>query len=123
MAARSDRTRVLGLTAALALSCGALYFSALPAAATTCPTVNPQTGAVSPAAAPGVDWLGCDLAGAQLANAQLNQASLQNANLTGANLTGADVAGANLGKVTWSNTTCPDGTNSNTDAGTCVGHL
>src|SRR5580704_11382669 len=96
MAARSDRTRVLGLTAALALSCGALYFSALPAAATTCPTVNPQTGAVSPAAAPGVDWLGCDLAGAQLANAQLNQASLQNANLTGADLADANLDGANL---------------------------
>ena len=40
------------------------------------------------------------------------------ANLTGANLTG----------VSWFNTTCPDGTNSNSNGGggvpsTCIGHL
>jgi hypothetical protein len=45
------------------------------------------------------------------------------ANLSGANLNGADVtgAGALLG-VTYSNTTCPDGTDSDNDDGTCVGH-
>lgn len=31
-------------------------------------------------------------------------------NLTGANLGGANLGGANLTGVTWSNTTCPDGT-------------
>jgi hypothetical protein len=29
----------------------------------------------------------------------------------------------NFNKVTWSNTTCPDSTNSNADGGTCAGHL
>jgi len=32
-------------------------------------------------------------------------------------------ATTNFTKVTWSNTTCPDGTNSNNDRGTCTGHL
>ena len=42
----------------------------------------------------------------------------------GANLTGANLTGANLAGVTWSNTTCPDGTNSGAGIGaTCVGHL
>jgi uncharacterized protein YjbI with pentapeptide repeats len=42
--------------------------------------------------------------------------------MTNADLTGANLAGANIQKITWSNTTCPDGTNSNADGGTCVGH-
>jgi hypothetical protein len=33
------------------------------------------------------------------------------------------VAQINVTGVTWSNTTCPDGTNSNNDGGTCTGHL
>ena len=33
------------------------------------------------------------------------------------------LTGANLPGVTWSSTTCPDGTNSNNDSGTCSGHL
>jgi Bacterial Ig-like domain (group 3)/Pentapeptide repeats (8 copies) len=64
-----------------------------------------------------------DLSGADLAGADLAGANLNGADLTGADLSGADVAGANLNKVTWSGTTCPDGTNSNTDGGTCTGHL
>jgi hypothetical protein len=41
----------------------------------------------------------------------------------GANLSGAMVTGANFNNVTWSDTTCPDGTNSNADGGACAGHL
>jgi uncharacterized protein YjbI with pentapeptide repeats len=41
------------------------------------------------------------------------RAYLFRANLTGANLTG----------VLWSNTTCPDGSNSKDNIGTCIGHL
>jgi uncharacterized protein YjbI with pentapeptide repeats len=36
------------------------------------------------------------------------------ADLTNANLTGLDLTGADLGRVTWSNTTCPNGTVTNT---------
>ena len=86
----------------------------------------------------GLDLTGAQLAGADLTNANLNGANLtgadmsgadlaganlNKADLSGADLAGADVAGANFNKVTWSNTTCPDGTNSDADGGTCTGHL
>ncbi|HEY6789971.1 MAG TPA: pentapeptide repeat-containing protein [Trebonia sp.] len=64
-----------------------------------------------------------DLAGANLAGANLNGANLNGANLTDADLVGASLNGANLNGVTWNNTTCPDGTNSSSDGGTCTGHL
>ena len=64
-----------------------------------------------------------NLSGADLVGADLAHANLNGANLTGANLSGADMTGTNLNKVTWSDTTCPDGTNSNADGGTCTGHL
>jgi hypothetical protein len=38
--------------------------------------------------------------------------------MSGATLQAAAVAG-----VAWSNTVCPDSTNSSKDGGTCVGHL
>ena len=61
--------------------------------------------------------------GANLADADFNGANLQNANFTDANLTGAITTGANLQGATWSNTTCPDGTNSDSDGGTCQNDL
>ena len=83
--------------------------------------------------ATGADFIDTGLAGANLqqgtfTNANLGGADLQGANLQGANLTGASLAGAtvtgaNLQGITWSNTTCPDGTNSNADGGTCLSHL
>jgi uncharacterized protein YjbI with pentapeptide repeats len=49
---------------------------------------------------------------------------LTHANLTGANLTGANLKGAiGLNTVIWSGTTCPDGTDSDNDGSTCIGHL
>jgi uncharacterized protein YjbI with pentapeptide repeats len=62
--------------------------------------------------------VGTNLAGATLVNANLSLSNLTNADLTGASLTGA-----NLNNVVWSNTICPDGTNSDAHANTCVGHL
>lgn len=60
-----------------------------------------------------------DLTGANLAGANLTRANLTNADLSGANLTGANLHG-----VIWSGTTCPDGTDSDSDVGgTCIGHL
>ena len=64
-----------------------------------------------------------NLTGANLSGANLSGANLNGANLSGANLSGANLNGANLNKVIWSGTTCPDGTNSDADGGTCTGHL
>jgi len=73
------------------------------------------------------------LAGANLSGANLSQSAFVRATLDGANLTGAKLAGTNLRYatmqgatltgVTWQQTTCPDGTNSNANGGTCIGHL
>jgi virginiamycin B lyase len=82
----------------------------------------------------GANLAGADLAGANLNGANLNGVDLTGANLSGANLNGANLTGAslkgalitsttNFNNVTWSNTICPDGTNSNNDGGTCIGHL
>jgi DNA-binding beta-propeller fold protein YncE len=69
------------------------------------------------------DLGGTDLTQANLASAILINANLTGANLSGTNLAGAKMTGAILTGVTWSQTTCPDGTTSNDDGGTCVGHL
>jgi len=71
---------------------------------------------------------GANLSSATLSQGQLERAVLTRANLSGAklnfaNLTGATLTGATLTGVIWSQTTCPDGTNSNNDGGTCLGHL
>ncbi len=46
-----------------------------------------------------------------------------NANFTNANLNGTSWNANTLTGITWSNTTCSDGTNSDSDGGTCIGHL
>jgi hypothetical protein len=48
---------------------------------------------------------------------------LASGDLTNANLAGSTLQGASLGGVKWSNTLCPDGTNSDAAGSTCVGHL
>jgi hypothetical protein len=66
-----------------------------------------------------VNFTGSDLTLALFQNTQL-----QNANFTNANLTNAKgMASANLTGAIWANTTCPDGTNSDTHNNTCQGHL
>jgi uncharacterized protein YjbI with pentapeptide repeats len=86
----------------------------------------------------GTQLSGANLAAANLSNSDLSPlvepmagsiptnlsgANLQHADLQGANLDGANLIGARLAHVTWSNTTCPDGTNSDNDRGTCVNNL
>lgn len=76
---------------------------------------------------------GANLSGATLQVTDLTEADLSNANLSGAtltdvlmggtNLTGANFTGATLTNTAWSTTTCPDGTNSEANGGTCEGHL
>jgi uncharacterized protein YjbI with pentapeptide repeats len=68
------------------------------------------------------------LFGAILTNANLTDANLTNADvdfadLTGANLLNADMTNASLYAVIWQHTTCPDGTNSDNDGGTCENNL
>lgn len=100
--------RALSAVAALGVTAAMLAASGGPAsAAVTCPTVDPVTGAVSPAPGPGADWQGCVLTnaylyGAVLTNANLAGADLSNANLFGADLTGATLAGAGLTGATLS---------------------
>ncbi len=79
--------------------------------------IGPQAGLVS------ADLTGADLANADLAGADLYLGSLNNANLTGADLKGADLDVVNLTGATWSNTVCPDGTNSDNDGGTCASNI
>jgi uncharacterized protein YjbI with pentapeptide repeats len=55
-----------------------------------------------------------NLTGAYLSYANLSYANLSYANLYWANLTGADLTGADLTGAYWSNTSCPDGTVTNT---------
>lgn len=61
--------------------------------------------------------------GLDLAGVDLSDVYLVDANMTNADLSGADLTGATLIDVIWGNTTCPDGTNSNTDGDTCVNDL
>jgi Pentapeptide repeats (8 copies) len=75
---------------------------------------------------------GANLTGANLSYDNVS-GNLTGANLTGANLTGdlidadlydANMAGANVTDVNWgAETTCPDGTSSESDGGTCNYHL
>jgi hypothetical protein len=65
------------------------------------------------------DLSDADLSGSDIFNGNLTGADLSNANLNGA----AFPDGVNLDHVVWSNTICPDGTNSNGDGGTCTNDL
>ena len=71
----------------------------------------------------GVNLNGAFLVGADLQGATLQGVNLRGADLSGANLEGATLKGVNTNGVTWSKTTCPDGTTSDADGGTCQGHL
>jgi uncharacterized protein YjbI with pentapeptide repeats len=64
-----------------------------------------------------------NLTSADLSNVDLGPADLTGANLTDADLDNANLTAADLSGVIWSNTTCPDGTNSNNDADTCTNDL
>jgi uncharacterized protein YjbI with pentapeptide repeats len=80
-----------------------------------------------------VDFAFANLTGANLAGADLNgnfrNATFTRANLDGARISNTDLRGAKglstatLTGVVWTNTLCPDGTNSNANGRTCAGHL
>lgn len=67
-----------------------------------------------------------NLQGSNFTNANLTKANLSNTNLTNTNFTGANLTQANLSNavvtgVTYSNTTCPNGSNSNNHNNSCAG--
>lgn len=73
-------------------------------------------------------WSG-NLRNATLTDVDLRDTDLSGVDLTGANLTNANLEGAiiddetRFGAITWNNTTCPDGTNSNDHRNSCGGHM
>ena len=69
-----------------------------------------------------VNLSGANLNGANLSGTNLQKVDLNSANLSGANLKGANLQGAMITGVIWASTTCPDGTNSDNDGGTCARH-
>jgi uncharacterized protein YjbI with pentapeptide repeats len=72
----------------------------------------------------GANLTGADITGVTLMNANLTRADLTRANFTGVNLKNAiGLSTANLTNIIWSNTICPDGTISNANRGTCIGHF
>ena len=73
--------------------------------------------------APSADLSGSSLVGAYLRDVDLRGAVLDHSDLSRADLTGADLTGASIIGVTWDRTTCPDGTSSDDNGGTCAGHL
>jgi uncharacterized protein YjbI with pentapeptide repeats len=70
-----------------------------------------------------IDLRGTDLRSASFVGADLRYARLNGVDFTNADLTGATWRRATgLASATFLNTTCPDGTNSDVNGGTCVGH-
>jgi len=63
------------------------------------------------------------LGGVNLTDADMRYADLRNAYLGYADLTGADTYQIRLEGVTWDNTICPDGTNSDDNENTCANNL
>ncbi len=79
-----------------------------------------------------VNFQGCNLTGADFTGANLIgflqsplalEGDFTNANFTNANLVFRNMTTATLTGAIWSNTICPDGTNSNDNGNTCIGHL
>jgi phospholipase C len=71
----------------------------------------------------GTNLQGANLSGANLRGATLRGTNLDGADLTNANLAGATLQGDNVNRVIWSNTICPDNSNSSSDGGSCKNHL
>jgi uncharacterized protein YjbI with pentapeptide repeats len=71
----------------------------------------------------GVNFSTANLTGADLSSNTLTNTNFTGANVTNANFNGDTVTGTiTVTGVIWGNTICPDGTNSNVDGNSCVGH-
>jgi uncharacterized protein YjbI with pentapeptide repeats len=70
-----------------------------------------------------IDFRGTDLRSSSFVGSDLRYARLDGVDLSDADLTGANLRRATgLASATFANTTCADGTNSDANGGTCVGH-
>jgi uncharacterized protein YjbI with pentapeptide repeats len=70
-----------------------------------------------------IDFRGTDLRSSSFVGSDLRYARLGGVDFTNADLTGANWRrSTGLATATFSNTTCPDGTNSDVNGGTCIGH-
>ncbi len=67
------------------------------------------------------NFTGANFTNAILTGANVSNANFTNVNFTGANLKGSNFHGTTMTGVTYSNTICPNNTNSNNDGGTCIG--
>ncbi len=65
---------------------------------------------------------GTNFTNSPMQSADLSSSTIQGANFTNANLEGARIDGLDFTNVIWDNTVCPDGSNSDTNGNTCVGH-
>jgi uncharacterized protein YjbI with pentapeptide repeats len=70
-----------------------------------------------------VNFSDMDLNGMFIQNNIAANADFSNVNFTGSWLAMTNLTDANLSGTTWSNTQCPDITNSDDNGGTCIGHL
>jgi uncharacterized protein YjbI with pentapeptide repeats len=95
--------RVLAAVSTLVAAAGVVVAAGGPASALSCPTVDPATGAVSPAPTPGAAWAGCDLRGADLSLAYMPGSDLAGADLTGAVVDGTDLGQSDLSGATFTN--------------------
>jgi uncharacterized protein YjbI with pentapeptide repeats len=93
-------------------------------ASTNLSNANLQRANIDSEYAVGANFSNADLSCALLRSNSFNSVNLSNANLTNATLLGSKgMATATLTGAIWNNTICPDGTNSNNNGNTCVGHL
>jgi uncharacterized protein YjbI with pentapeptide repeats len=70
-----------------------------------------------------IDFRGTDLRSSSFVGSDLRYARLDGVDFSNADLTGANWRrSTGLRTATFSNTTCPDGTNSDAHGGTCIGH-
>ena len=70
------------------------------------------------------NFTGANFTNSGLLNSNFNNTNLTNVNFTGSNLQGAvNMSTATRTGIIWSNTSCPDGTNSDNNGNTCEGHL
>lgn len=74
------------------------------------------------------NFTGANLTGARLPSVHLDGTNFTNANLSGAyfyefGIVGEIISWATFTDVTWANTICPDGTNSDANGGTCADNL
>ncbi|HEX8923824.1 MAG TPA: pentapeptide repeat-containing protein, partial [Patescibacteria group bacterium] len=92
-------------------------------------TANFSSSNLTGALLSGSDFNGANFTGTNLYSVTVKDANFNNAIFTNANLlkTGGALAGeawvnCTFSGATWNNTICPDGSNSNNNGNTCIGH-